>query len=73
MKKLNSLLLTVFIIGLNLTTTSIFAQDEDPGLPIDGDPGAPATTINDWILPIMTLVLFLMFFHYKTHQKQIKK
>ncbi len=73
MKKLNSLLLTIYIIGINLTTTSIFAQDDDPGLPIDGDPGAPLTPINNWIIPIMAIGLVFMFFHYKTKLKQIKK
>ena len=73
MKKLNSLLLTISIIGFNLISTSIFAQVTDPGLPMEIDPGTPAP-INDWIVPMMALgVVFLFFYYRKQEVVEIKK
>ncbi len=72
MKKLNSLLLTICIIGFNLISTSIFAQDTDPGLPIVTDPGSPAAPINDWIFPMMVLGVVFLFFYCKKQQKVVE-
>ena len=53
-----------------MVTLPLFEQDEDTGLPIENDPGAPAAPINDWILPMMVLGLVFMFYYYKKLHKQ---
>ena len=73
MKKLNSLLLTIYIFSFNLVTIPVFAINEDPGLPIEGDPGTPVNPVNDWILPIMALGLVFVFFYFRKQQKAQNK
>jgi hypothetical protein len=70
MKKINSLLMIIYIFSFNLLTIPVFAQDEDPGLPIEGDPGLP---INDWIFPMMVIGIMFMFFYFRKQQKQMMK
>ena len=55
------------VITFLLMSTTIFAQDEDPG-GIDGDPGAPAAPIDSWI-PIMLFIGIAIVFFY-THKRK---
>lgn len=73
MKKINSLLMIIYIFCFNLLTIPVFAQDEDPGLPLEGDPSAPAAPINDWIFPMMAIGIVFVFFHFRKQQKEQKQ
>jgi hypothetical protein len=70
MKKINSLLMIVYIFSFNLLTTPVFAVDDDPGFPIESDPATPAAPINDWIFPMMAIGILFIFFHFRKQQKE---
>jgi hypothetical protein len=72
MKKINSLLMSIYIFSFNLLTIPVFAIDEDPGLPIEGDPGTPAP-INDWIFPMMMIGILFVFYYFRKQQKEQKE
>lgn len=58
MKNLRTILFTLLLIGCNLITNTVFAQDEeDPGFPGE-DPGAP---IDNWVVPMVTIAVCFMF------------
>lgn len=73
MKKINSLLMIIYIFIFNLLTIPVYAQDGDPGFPIDGDPSAPAAPINDWIFPMMATGIVFTFFYFRKQQKELKQ
>lgn len=69
MKKLNSLMLPVYIISINLVSHKTFALDEDPGFPGNGDPGTPAAPIDNWIIPMFLIGVGLMLIIHRRKQK----
>lgn len=68
MEKIKTLFLTAVVIGCNLITNKAYALD-DPGFPGNGDPGAPAAPINDWIAPMFVVGLLLAAFIYRRLSK----
>jgi hypothetical protein len=65
--------LSVFLVIFNLFSIYTFADEfDDPGLPMDGDPGEPPQTfINHYIIPLVVLAIIVGW--YFTKSKQSKK
>jgi hypothetical protein len=68
MKKLNSLMLPICIISINLVSNKTFALEEDPGFP-GGDAGAPVAPVDNWIIPMFLIGVGLMLIIYRRKQK----
>ncbi|CAN1512976.1 hypothetical protein MCEGE10_00851 [Flavobacteriaceae bacterium] len=72
MKNIHLLKLTIYLIVFNLSSFVAKAQNsEHPGFPGE-DPGAPSYPIDDWIVPMFILGVFLLFYNYKKYQKRYK-
>jgi hypothetical protein len=63
MKTLNTLHFKIYLIVFFITSSAVMAQD-DPGFPTEGDPGTTAP-IDDWISPMILIVLSFVFLIYK--------
>jgi hypothetical protein len=68
MQKILNSKLSLFIVTILLWSNATFAQD--PGGPIDNDPGVPVTPIDSWI-PFMLLLGLAMVFFYTYKKKSI--
>jgi hypothetical protein len=62
---------SLIVITLLLCSTTIFAQDDDPGGDFT-DPGGPAAPISDWI-PLMVVVGIALAFYYTRKRKQVQR
>lgn len=72
MKKIKSILVPLYVIVFSLLSTTLFAQD--PGFPIENDPGsAPAAPIDLWVLPVIVLLISYMFVYYRKQHKLEKQ
>ena len=74
MKTVNTLQFKIYLIVFNLMSIAAMAQNfDDPGFPMNNDPGQqPAAPIDDWILPMMLLGVGIVFFYLKKRQPAIK-
>lgn len=70
MKKIFKNKTFLFTISALLWSLVIFAQD-DPGLPIDSDPGAPAAPIDDWV-PFMIVVGIVLMSYYVRKMRHLE-
>lgn len=71
MKNINTLKFKIYLLFFNLLSFVAMAQDEeeDPGFPGE-DPGTPTTPIDDWIVPMFVIGIFLLFYYLKEYQKK---
>ena len=65
MKKFRSILLTLGLVICNLITNSAFAENFDPGFPVNDDPGSPVAPINDWVIPVLIIGIGFAFMVYR--------
>jgi hypothetical protein len=67
MKQFNILKNRILWVVFYLFSTLAFAIDDDPGFPMNNDPGQqPVAPIDDYIIPAMVLILLYGFYkHYK--------
>lgn len=63
MKTVRKIELCFYLMVLNLWSFTLVAQDEDPGFPIEGNPGEPAAPIDQWLLPMFVLGLVLVYWY----------
>lgn len=63
MKTVRKIELGFYLMVLNLCSFTLVAQDEDPGFPIEGNPGEPAAPIDQWLLPMFVLGLVLVYWY----------
>lgn len=59
--------LKIYFIILFFLSFRITAQD-DPDFPFDGDPGAPAAPIDNWVLPMLVVGIVLIMLYLKKHK-----
>lgn len=59
---------TLFIAFLLLKSTFIFAED-----PVEPGPDPGTVPIDNWIVPLIALVIVVLFLYFKKKQKQTAK
>ena len=65
MKTVRKIELGFYLMVLNLWSFTLVAQDEDPGFPIEGNPGEPAAPIDQWVFPMFVVGVVLVYYIYR--------
>jgi hypothetical protein len=73
MKHFNTLKNRILWVVFYLFSTLAFANDDDPGFPMNNDPGQEPVPIDDYIIPAMIMMALYVFYTFNKYRKKAQE
>lgn len=74
MKHFNTLINRILWVVFYLFSTLAFAFDDDPGFPMNNDPGQqPAAPIDDYLIPAIILISLYVFYTLNKYRRKAQE